>query len=267
MKNIAHRVITTEGMFLTVRLVKRRVSRYPTGFIIKTMREYMSRPPDHPLFIGCYREPPRTKVFYKCPPDLIKEPALADIGITREVYRDMFNNIPRVQKWDKPEIQGRLLASILESSPFAAQYDPSVVKMFTGVPSTPSKACVTGPSGGIIDGGALDLSIDYTRVDSPSGYPTKDENTLEEGEIRRLPVVDKHSTLAPLYAMANKLNNSGVGSNALGDKQNSHIKEEEPEREGGGGEILSAQDYAEKAIMKTMYHDDSSNSQHAEKQS
>ena len=265
MKTIAHRVATTEGMFLTVRLVKRRVSRYPTNFIIKTMREFMSRHPTDPLFLGFYKEPPRTKVFYKCPPDIIKEEALALLGISRDLYREMFNNVPKVQKWDKPEIQGRLLLSVLEASPFMEHYDPTIVKLHSTFPGI--KAPVTELS----SDGALDLSVDITRVESPlTRSAVKQEPDLEAGELQKAPIMDNHSTLAPLYAMTNLLSKSPSG-NALrpppahGGGENHHFNSQTGEcgeQDCEPGYTPTPQHFAEKAIMKSMYQHDNSNGSH-----
>ena len=276
MRQIAHRIVTTEGMFLTVRLVKRRVSRYPTGFIIKTMREFMSRPPEHPLFIGCYREPPRTKVFYKCPPHLISDEALASVSCSREVYKEMFHSVPKVQKWDKPEIQGRLLLSVVESSPFAKYYDEDVMKRHMALPQEANVQTHFNST-------ALDLTMDYSLTDSPKSSNTPRDHEVEEGEIIRSnkPDVRSAAVLPPLYAladMADKLNSHGNNRHASGDGEihsndkamaddrlnrncsssDKHMEKGEETREQdtiNDTAALSVQDYAEKAVMRWMYQD------------
>ena len=87
-------VVQTDGCFASSRCLCRK-NTYRVVNVIRAMTA-MSRPRDHPLYVGTYvRVSERVKVFYKCPPHLVSAEALRLYGVDAETYGHFYRRNPR----------------------------------------------------------------------------------------------------------------------------------------------------------------------------
>ena len=87
--NVVRATLLCHGTFCTADMVRNRLpsSQCRTFPVIRQMMRTISVPRTDILHIGMYKNVTgRTRVFYKCPPDLISDEALNHYGVTREEY-------------------------------------------------------------------------------------------------------------------------------------------------------------------------------------
>ena len=119
--NIAHAILRVDGSFVSARVVKRRHQRFSTRDIVMAMRA-LTRSRDNSEYVGELRHlVHKVKIFYKCPPSLIRETALFKYGLTLSAYRELYFKDPRPLKGG-PFDWNSYLTMVMENSPFQTRY-------------------------------------------------------------------------------------------------------------------------------------------------
>ena len=89
--HIAHNIVHTEGKFITSRMIGRKTGRKAVA--IREVFLRLTTPVNDVNHIGQAKEISRgTLVYYKCPPSIIKEEALAKYGIDFQTYKFLYSS-------------------------------------------------------------------------------------------------------------------------------------------------------------------------------
>ena len=119
--NIAGAILRVDGSFVSARVVKRRHQRFSTRDIVMAMRA-MTRARDNVDYVGEMRHlVHKVKIFYKCPPSMIRETALLRYGLTLDGYTEQYFKDPRPVRGG-PFDWNSYLAMVMENSPFETSY-------------------------------------------------------------------------------------------------------------------------------------------------
>ena len=111
-------ILKEDGCFVTSRMLCRRYSAlFKVHSVVLAMKK-MTTSMDHPHHLGMYRLiSERTKVFYKCPPHLVKPSALQLYGIELQDYNDIYYRLPRAKSMNTPNFMS-FVENILRANPY-----------------------------------------------------------------------------------------------------------------------------------------------------
>ena len=119
MDKIISAILKEGGCFVTSRMLCRRYSNlFKVQNVVAAMK-LITTSFDDEHHIGIFKAvKERTKVFYKCPPHLIKPSVLVKYGYSWEDYSHNFYKVPRVGKDQKNATFENFISLILENSPY-----------------------------------------------------------------------------------------------------------------------------------------------------
>ena len=128
--HLAYRILSLPGGYVPVRTIQRRCLGFSAANIRQLMQD-LTTPVGHPSHLGQFIEIKKArkgrslKVFYKCPPNLVTEEALAKFSMSLEEYKRAFQSKLVEYRYTDQAKDEEYLAELQANDPYMAggQFD------------------------------------------------------------------------------------------------------------------------------------------------